>query len=82
MQVSDGRCWVEHPERGRAGMQVSRTIGDAFFHSIGGVCCRPDLFEKQIGSEDRWLIVGTDGLWDVMSSDEAGNFVSIFVISS
>ena len=57
-------------------MQVSRSIGDAFFHTSGGVLHRPDVYEKHIESEDRWLIVATDGLWDVMSSEDAAAFVS------
>lgn len=37
--------------------------------------CIPDVTEMDLTSTDDFIIVATDGLWDVMSSAEAVRFV-------
>jgi integrin-linked kinase-associated serine/threonine phosphatase 2C len=56
------------------GLCVSRSFGDVLLHSFG-VSEEPEISFKDIESEDKFIIIGSDGLWDVMNSAEAVGFV-------
>lgn len=53
-------------------LSVSRAIGDWHMKSSKGSACplssEPELQETVLDEEDEFLIMGCDGLWDVMSS--------------
>lgn len=52
------------------GLSVSRTFGDDY--AVGsGVVSEPDIATVQLTSRDKFLILGSDGLWEVLSSIEA-----------
>jgi len=38
--------------------------------------CTPDVTELELLPDDQFIIIATDGLWDVMSSEDAVRFVS------
>ncbi|XP_010523631.1 PREDICTED: probable protein phosphatase 2C 27 [Tarenaya hassleriana] len=53
-------------------LSVARAIGD--WHMKGAACpltAEPELQESILTEEDEFLIIGCDGLWDVMSSQGA-----------
>lgn len=54
--------------RGRIGgiLTVSRAIGD---FNIQGVSAKPDIFNLNIEEDDKWLILGCDGVWNVMNPE-------------
>jgi len=54
-------------------LSVSRAFGD--IDAAPFVTHRPDLFRYKIDKCDKFLIMACDGLWDVLSSEEAINFV-------
>jgi protein phosphatase 2C len=54
-------------------LSVSRAFGDKA--SCKFVTHLPDVYKYKINSTDRFIIVACDGLWDVMDSQEAVNFV-------
>lgn len=57
------------------GLPVSRTLG----HSVGnalGVIPDPEITHVEISKSDKFLILGSDGLWAVLSSIEAVTLVS------
>ena len=72
-------------------IQVSRSIGDVYLKrpysdidSLLGsnVCCekgvlsaKPSVHERLLSSADRFLIFASDGLWDVMTDQEAVDIV-------
>ena len=56
------------------GLCVSRSFGDVFLHTFG-VTEEPELSFKDIESDDKFIIIGSDGLWDVMNSAEAVGFI-------
>lgn len=65
--VFDGYDW-------RIGdLSVSRAFGDISNEPY--VSCEPDLFEYMVTSKDKFMIMGCDGLWDVMENQEAVDFV-------
>lgn len=56
------------------GLAVSRTLGDVFGHSVG-VSHEPEVSYKELDSEDKFVVLASDGVWDVMNSSEAVGFI-------
>lgn len=63
-------------------LNVSRTIGDLDFkrnsdlpHTEQMVIATPDITELELRDGDEFLILACDGIWDVMSNQEAVDFV-------
>jgi len=50
------------------GLKVTRTIGDLIAHQIG-VTSEPNTRVINISSNDKFLVMGTDGLWDFLSPE-------------
>eukprot|EP00300_Choanocystis_sp_HF-7_P024816 c26367_g1_i1.p1 GENE.c26367_g1_i1~~c26367_g1_i1.p1 ORF type:complete len:499 (-),score=109.99 c26367_g1_i1:187-1683(-) len=67
-------------------LSVSRGFGDQRFkgekafewEGVTGdlVTASPDVYQYEWGPDDNFIIVATDGLWDVFSSQEAVDFVT------
>jgi len=59
------------------GLAVSRAIGDCDFKSDGLFLVIPDpeVKEHKISSEDKYLLLACDGLFDVMQNDAACRFI-------
>lgn len=53
------------------GMSVSRSFGDLDNRFI---CQKPDIFDYNI-SGDKFIIMGCDGVWDVLNNQDAVDFV-------
>ena len=56
------------------GLDVSRSIEDIVAHEVG-VSCEPEVFEKELDSDDHFIVIGSDGIWDAMNSFEVVGFV-------
>ena len=56
------------------GLAVSRSIGDIVAHEVG-VSCEPEIFEKELDGDDHFIVIGSDGVWDAMSSCEVVGFI-------
>lgn len=54
-------------------LSVSRAFGD--FSAEPYVTCTPDYYKYKLSGTDKFLIIACDGLWDVMSNQDAVNFV-------
>ena len=61
------RVW--HASMDMPGLMITRSIGDGFSRTLG-VSCVPALTIVELEPMDRFLVVGSDGLWDVMTNDE------------
>ena len=55
-------------------LAVARSIGDLVVHEVG-VSCEPEIFEKELDSDDHFIVIGSDGIWDAMSSCEVVGFI-------
>jgi len=66
MRVGPERVW---DRTGCCGLCVTRSLGDLSMHPF--VVANPELHERQIDPHDRLLILGSDGVWDRMRSQEA-----------
>eukprot|EP00198_Chlamydomonas_reinhardtii_P012957 XP_001702294.1 predicted protein [Chlamydomonas reinhardtii] len=53
-------------------LAVARAIGDADFSRY--VSYHPTVSCRQLARRDRWLVIASDGLWDVMSNEEVAMF--------
>lgn len=56
------------------GLSVSRSFGDLY--ATPYVTHQPEIFEYALCDEDEFVIMGCDGVWDVLQNHEAVNFVS------
>ena len=56
------------------GLAVARSIGDVVAHEVG-VSCEPEVFEKELDADDHFIVIGSDGIWDAMSSCEVVGFI-------
>ncbi|KAI8463922.1 MAG: phosphatase 2C-like domain-containing protein [Monoraphidium minutum] len=81
-RVDFQRCWrvVVEPRDGRpgSGLAVSRSLGDLDFKEpYKYVECEPDVLRMPMrplqpsGAGDTFVILGSDGLWDVLSDEDA-----------
>jgi integrin-linked kinase-associated serine/threonine phosphatase 2C len=43
-------------------------------HKIG-VIAEPEISFKELADDDKFIVIGSDGVWDVMSSAEAVGFI-------
>ncbi|KAI3439126.1 hypothetical protein D9Q98_001534 [Chlorella vulgaris] len=55
---------------GTAGLQVTRSIGDADLKGQG-VSAEAEVAEVELSQQDSFLIAATDGLWDRVSNEDA-----------
>lgn len=52
-----------------SGLMPTRSLGDGFFKDVG-VIAVPNVGKYEIDANDEWLIVATDGLFDIMENNE------------
>ncbi|CAN8259073.1 unnamed protein product [Cochlearia groenlandica] len=84
IKQSDGRLFcledepgvyrVGMPNGGSLGLAVSRAFGDYCLKDFGLVS-EPEVTYRKITDKDKFLILATDGMWDVMSNEEAVEIV-------
>lgn len=67
-RVGPARVW--HRDGRYPGLAMSRSLGDRAGKGCG-VVETPEVRERLLKDEDRILIVGSDGVWELMSSAEA-----------
>ncbi|XP_066358830.1 probable protein phosphatase 2C 48 isoform X3 [Miscanthus floridulus] len=67
------RVW--QPNRESPGLAMSRAFGDYCVKDCG-VISVPEVTQRRITSGDQSVILATDGVWDVLSNDEAVQIVA------
>lgn len=60
--------------KGSRGLMPTRTIGDEYFKTVG-IIATPSVGRYAITKNDHFLIVATDGLFDVMTNREVAKIV-------
>lgn len=74
--------WVAFNGVWRVGgiLAVSRALGDAYLKKVGWLTATPDVFVIDLKRLPiQYVIMASDGLWDVFSSQEAVEFVSPYI---
>lgn len=66
MRLGPERVW---DRTGCCGLCVTRSLGDIAMQPFVVAC--PEIHEKQIEVQDKFLILGSDGVWDRLQSQEA-----------
>ncbi|KAL0858037.1 hypothetical protein Bca101_063191 [Brassica carinata] len=67
------RVW--QPEEESPGLAMSRAFGDYCIKEYGLVSV-PEVTQRNISTRDQFVILATDGVWDVISNEEAVEIVS------
>lgn len=67
------RVWMPTVEG--PGLAISRAFGDYYIKDFG-LISEPELTSRSITHRDQFAILATDGVWDVMSNEEAVEIVS------
>lgn len=68
-----GRIYKDGMDYRIKDLSVSRAFGDLDAQPF--ICSTPDIFRYKIEKNDKFIILGCDGLWDVMSNQDVVNFV-------
>lgn len=56
-------------------LAISRGFGDLAHKNDGHLIVTPDIYERAVVPEDEFLLLASDGLFDVLSSQQAVNFI-------
>ncbi|OAY77305.1 probable protein phosphatase 2C 34 [Ananas comosus] len=67
------RIWLPNEEA--PGLAMSRAFGDYCIKNYGLISV-PEVTQRRITSRDQFIILATDGVWDVISNQEAVRIVS------
>ncbi|OVA02600.1 Protein phosphatase 2C (PP2C)-like domain [Macleaya cordata] len=67
------RVWL--PDVEAPGLAMSRAFGDYCVKNYG-VISVPEVTQRNITSKDQFVVLATDGVWDVISNQEAVQIVS------
>jgi serine/threonine protein phosphatase PrpC len=55
----------------KPGLAISRSMGDQVAHSIG-VTNLPEVQAFKIDRHDKFIVIGSDGLWQYVNEGEVG----------
>ncbi|XP_022870674.1 probable protein phosphatase 2C 34 [Olea europaea var. sylvestris] len=67
------RVWL--PDEESPGLAMSRAFGDYCVKNFGLISV-PEVTQRHITSKDQFVVLATDGVWDVVSNQEALQIVS------
>lgn len=67
------RVWLPNNEKS-PGLAMSRAFGD-FLLKDHGVIAIPDISYRTLTSSDQFIVLASDGVWDVLSNNEVASIV-------
>ncbi|XP_062081897.1 probable protein phosphatase 2C 34 [Humulus lupulus] len=67
------RVWM--PDQESPGLAMSRAFGDYCVKDFGLISV-PEVTQRNLSSRDQFVVLATDGVWDVVSNKEAVEIVS------
>jgi len=59
------------------GLSISRSLGDILAHHIG-VTSEPNITVHKINSNEKFIAIATDGIWDILEADQVIEIISDF----
>ena len=72
------RVWYQH-EGDTLGLAMSRSMGDTVAHKVG-VSAEPEMLDHDVLTDiDEFLILATDGVWDVIDNNSAISIVQSYI---
>mmetsp|Transcript_2138 Transcript_2138/g.4888 ORF Transcript_2138/g.4888 Transcript_2138/m.4888 type:complete len:238 (+) Transcript_2138:111-824(+) len=66
--IGPARVWLSNLMM--PGLAMTRSFGDQVAESVG-VHAIPEVFERVLDDKDRFLILGSDGVWEFISNERA-----------
>lgn len=63
---------------GYPGLMVSRSLGDFDAHCIG-VSAEPECYHRTLSPDDRYIVLCSDGVWDVLTEDAVVDIIQLNV---
>lgn len=73
--LGPARVWLK--DQDIPGLAMSRSIGD-LVASTAGVICIPEIMDLQLEPEDKFLVIGSDGLFEFVSNEDVVRIVVPF----
>jgi len=67
------RMWL--PDQDAPGLAMARAFGD-FCLKNHGLICTPEVYYRKLSEKDEFLVLATDGIWDVLTNREVVKIVS------
>ena len=77
--VGPERVWNKGGEG--PGLAMSRSFGDEIAHKVG-VVVDPEIMEYFFLKEDKFIILGSDGIWEFISNDEVVEIVKDYYLQN
>jgi serine/threonine protein phosphatase PrpC len=77
--IGPERVWIKNEEY--PGLAMSRSFGDRIAHSVG-VIVEPEIREYFFKEEDMFIVLGSDGLFEFISSQEVVDIVKKYYIEN
>lgn len=59
------------------GLAMTRSFGDEVASRVG-VTCEPEILELDLGKDDKFIVLASDGVWEFLGNDEVANIVRPF----
>jgi serine/threonine protein phosphatase PrpC len=63
------------------GLAMSRSLGDTIVHR-SGVSAEPEITTHMVEDYDDFIVIATDGVWDVVDNNQAVQIVQSFAAKS
>ena len=73
------RIWLK--DEGGIGLALTRSFGDELLKKVG-VNCVPEMKEFSLEKNDKFIIIGTDGLWEYIPSQECVDIVKDYYLKN
>lgn len=77
--IGPQRVWLRNQEM--PGLAMSRSLGDKIAHSVG-VSSVPEVLEHMLGSDDKFVVIASDGVWEFISNEEVASLVVPFYLEN
>lgn len=81
-RITHAGGFVNHFGRINGNLNLSRSIGDLKYKQVPGIpppdqmiTAEPDITQIALESDDEFIILGCDGIWDCLTNEEAVDFV-------
>ncbi len=73
--IGPNRVWLK--EHDVPGLAMSRSLGDLMASQVG-VICVPEVFEEELKSRDKVIVLASDGIWGVLGNERVVQVISKF----
>jgi serine/threonine protein phosphatase PrpC len=77
--VGPERVWSKQGDG--PGLAMSRSFGDEIGHKVG-VVVDPEIMEHNFIKEDKFIVLGSDGIWEFIGNDEVVEIVKDYYLEN